>query len=143
MPKPAKLPSRNPYPSRGSGELVLVVDDEPSMRELTAATLNSFGYRTMTANDGAEAVRLYSDKAGEISLVITDMMMPVMPGPATIDELKRIDPAVKIVAVSGMPINLQVRGSVNAFLYKPYSAMELLRSIERVLKGAVIGGAQI
>lgn len=124
-------------PPRGQGELVLVVDDEPLIRELTQATLNSFGYRTLTANDGAQAVGLYADKSKEISLVITDMMMPVMNGEAEIDELKRIDPSVKIVAVSGRDLNSHTRDEVDAFLPKPYSAGDLLRLIGRVLRGAV------
>jgi two-component system, cell cycle sensor histidine kinase and response regulator CckA len=120
-------------PPRGNGQLVLVVDDEPLIRELTKRTLNSFGYRTVTAKDGAEAVGVYADKSNDISLVITDMMMPVMTGEEAVDELKRMDPLVKIVAVSGMDLSSHTRDVVNAFLPKPYSASQLLRLIGRVL----------
>jgi two-component system cell cycle sensor histidine kinase/response regulator CckA len=134
-------PSSLAEPPRGHGELVLVVDDELYIRELTRATLNSHGYRTLTANDGAEAVGLYTDKSKEISLVITDIMMPVMNGEAAIDELKRIDPSVKIVAVSGLDLNPHTVDEVDAFLPKPYSAADLLRLIGHVLRGTVPKGA--
>jgi CheY-like chemotaxis protein len=130
-------PSPITEPPRGHGELVLVVDDERYIRELTRATLNSFGYRTLTANDGAEAVGLYADNSKEISLVITDIMMPVMSGEAAIDELKRIDPSVKILAVSGRDLNSHTKDEVDAFLPKPYSAADLLRLIGQVLRGPV------
>jgi len=81
---------------------VLVVDDEFSIRDITQQTLETFGYRVITANDGAEAVALYAQQVSEIALVLTDMMMPVMDGAATIQVLLRINPAVRIIAASGI-----------------------------------------
>src|SRR6185295_3029803 len=73
----------------GNGELILVVDDEESIREITRGTLETFGYEVLTARDGTEAVGLYADRKNEIALVLTDMMMPFMDGPATIRALRK------------------------------------------------------
>ncbi len=87
---------------RGHGELVLVVDDEASVRVITQATLASYGYRVVLACDGAEAVVIYASRQTEIAVVLTDMTMPVMDGAATIQVLKKINPAVRIIAASGL-----------------------------------------
>ncbi len=86
---------------RGNGETVLIVDDEASILTITGQTLQAFGYRVLTATDGADAVAVYARNMNEIAVVLTDMMMPVMDGPATIHALMRLNPAVKIVAASG------------------------------------------
>jgi two-component system cell cycle sensor histidine kinase/response regulator CckA len=80
---------------RGNGETVLVIDDEASVVTITGETLETFGYRVLTATDGAHGVAVYAKHMDEIDVVITDMMMPVMDGPATTHALKRINPAVK------------------------------------------------
>src|SRR2546422_6496534 len=86
----------------GQGELVLVVDDEATIREITKATLEAHGYRIVTAADGAEALALYAQHRDQIRLVLTDMMMPVMDGPATIRALRNLDPQIPIIAASGL-----------------------------------------
>ncbi len=73
QPKQASLP-------RGNGETVLMVDDEASILTITSQTLEAFGYRVLTARDGAEAVAVYAEHKDEIAVVLTDMMMPVMDG---------------------------------------------------------------
>ena len=60
----------------GHEELVLVVDDEDSIRQITKGTLETFGYRVMLASDGTEAIALYAANKEEIKVIITDMMMP-------------------------------------------------------------------
>src|SRR5829696_269470 len=86
----------------GNGELILVVDDEESIREITRSTLETFGYTVLTASDGTEALALYADKKNEIAVVLTDMVMPFMDGPATIRALQRMNPKVRIIAASGL-----------------------------------------
>jgi CheY-like chemotaxis protein len=123
---------------RGKDELVLVVDDEFSIRDITKQTLESFGYRVLTANDGAEAVALYAKQAHEIAIVVTDMMMPIMDGSATAQVLQRINPAVKIIAASGIASgDALARASaagVKHFLLKPYTAEKLLKLVHEVLE---------
>ena len=119
---------------RGDGELILVVDDEAPVRMVTRRMLESFGYRVVLASDGAQAVALYAEQKDEIAAVITDMMMPVMDGPATIRELRSLRPDVRIIAASGLH-GREVSASAEApiFLAKPYSAETLLTSLKRLL----------
>jgi PAS domain S-box-containing protein len=121
----------------GRGELVLVIDDEIAIREVAKGTLESFGYRVMTASDGNEALALYAKHKGEIAVVLTDMMMPLMDGPATIRALKKIDPKIKIIASSGLGANDKKAevdgGGIKVFLPKPYAADKLLKAIAEIL----------
>jgi PAS domain S-box-containing protein len=123
---------------RGNGETVLVIDDEASILTMTSQTLEAFGYRTLTAKDGADAVAIYALHRNEIAVVLTDMMMPVMDGPATIRVLRRINPALKIVASSGLHANGSVAkgGDVKHFLPKPYTPEILLKTIRAILHEA-------
>jgi CheY-like chemotaxis protein len=123
----------------GHGELILVVDDEESIREITRGTLETFGYRVLTASDGTEAVALYAENKDEIEIVLTDMMMPFMDGPATIRALKRLNPQIKIIAASGLAANDKAVEAQNVgvknFLPKPYTAEKLLTTLAELLRG--------
>jgi two-component system, cell cycle sensor histidine kinase and response regulator CckA len=123
----------------GNGELILVVDDEESIREITRGTLETFGYRVLTASDGTEALALYADKKNEIAVVLTDMVMPFMDGPATIRALQRMNPSVRIIAASGLGTGQHagegVLEGVSRFLNKPYTAEKLLKTLSEVLRG--------
>lgn len=122
---------------RGQGELILVVDDEPVVRQITKQTLEAFGYRVLLANNGAEALSVYSVQGAEIHLVLTDMMMPVMDGPAMIEVLRKINPEVRIIGASGLAVESQVARAtslgVKEFLPKPYTAETLLKALKKVL----------
>jgi CheY-like chemotaxis protein len=101
-------------------------------------TLNAFGYRAMVASDGAEAMAVFAAHKNEVKVVITDMMMPYMDGPATIRALRRLDPKVKIIATSGLKAEDKIADAaqmgVKTFLPKPYTAEKLLRVLASVLK---------
>ncbi len=119
---------------RGAGELILVIDDEESIRDITRQTLEAFGYRVILAANGEEAVRLYTEHRFEIDLVLTDMMMPGMDGAATIGCLKDLNPEVRIIATSGIHANkVLARSGTGNFLEKPYTAESLLTSLRQVL----------
>jgi len=122
----------------GHGELILVVDDEESIREITRGTLETFGYTVVTASDGTEALALYADKKHEIAAVLTDMVMPFMDGSATIRALQRMNPNVRIIAASGLGAGQRAgEGAlegVAVFLNKPYTAEKLLKTLAQVLK---------
>ena len=122
----------------GNGELILVVDDEESIREITRSTLETFGYRVLTANDGTEAIALYADRKNEVAVVLTDMMMPFMDGPATIRALQKMDRGVKIIAASGLTAGHRAGEAslegVAMFLGKPYTAEKLLVALAKILK---------
>jgi CheY-like chemotaxis protein len=125
---------------RGNGETVLLVDDEPSIIVITRRTLQAFGYRVLTATDGAEALAIYAEHKNEIAVVLTDMAMPILDGPASIRALMRINPAVKIIAASGLNSNgslATVSGpSIKYFLMKPYTAATLLKTLRAILDEA-------
>jgi nitrogen-specific signal transduction histidine kinase/ActR/RegA family two-component response regulator len=125
---------------RGNGETVLVVDDEASILTITSQTLQAFGYRVVTAMDGADALSVYVQHRNEIAVVLTDMMMPVLDGPATIQALMRINPTVKIIAASGLNTNggeaKPAGAGVKHFLTKPYTAGTLLKAMRAILDEA-------
>lgn len=122
----------------GHNELILVVDDEESIRGITKGTLETFGYRVLVASDGTEAVALYAENKDEIQVVLTDMMMPFMDGPATIRALKRLNPQIKIIAASGLAAGDKATEAaslgVKTFLPKPYTAEKLLRTLAELLQ---------
>lgn len=120
----------------GNGELILVVDDEASIREIAKAILQAHGYGVVTASVGTEAVALYAEHRGEIQAVLTDMMMPVMNGPAIIRALRGLNPDVRIIAMSGLASDGAGGGAgldVQALLPKPYTADKLLITLREVL----------
>ncbi|HET6862463.1 MAG TPA: ATP-binding protein, partial [Pyrinomonadaceae bacterium] len=121
----------------GHGELVLVVDDEESIREITKGTLETFGYRVLTASDGTQAVAIYADHPDDVAVVLTDMMMPFMDGPATIRALQRMNPNVRIIAASGLGASQRAADAslagVEIFLDKPYTAEKLLKALAKII----------
>lgn len=121
----------------GHGQLVLVVDDESSIREIAAATLRAHGYRALTASNGLEALDLFTEHNGDIDLVFTDMMMPQMDGSQAIRAIRRISPSVPIIVASGMgsePNGFEeAESDAIRRLQKPYSAETLLRALDEAL----------
>jgi CheY-like chemotaxis protein len=113
-------------------KVILVVDDEASIRAVTQATLEALHYTVLVANDGREAIDYYAQHNDTINLVLLDMMMPSMDGQTTIQALKRIHPEVKIVAVSGLSSNkdLALKAGAKGFLQKPYSSQDLINLVE-------------
>ena len=113
----------------GQGELILVVDDEMAVQEVTQATLEAHGYETMRAGDGIEAIALYAEHKREISVVLMDLMMPSLDPVTLIRTLCKLNPQVQIVAMSGLATNAAlatIKDGVQAFLAKPFTALELL-----------------
>jgi two-component system, cell cycle sensor histidine kinase and response regulator CckA len=131
---PAALPTDLPM---GQGELILVVDDERAIREITQGTLEAYGYRVLTAADGTEAIVLYAQHKDEVRLVLTDMMMPYLDGPALIRSLQKINPAVEVIASSGLTETERAREAellgVKTYLIKPYTAQDLLHTLHNAL----------
>jgi PAS domain S-box-containing protein len=122
----------------GAGEMILVIDDEAAIREMTLATLERFGYRALTADNGATALGLFASHKEEIGVVITDMMMPVMDGPVTIRALRKLNPQVRIIASSGLTESIDAADldqlGVKTFLIKPYDAKTLLKIVAQALR---------
>jgi PAS domain S-box-containing protein len=121
----------------GQGEMVLVVDDEVSVREITKASLETYNYQVVTASDGVEAIALYAQKP-EIQFILLDLMMPSLDSASTIRALRRINDRVSIVAMSGLASNEPIKNmgdaNVQAFLAKPFTSQELLQTLHRLKK---------
>jgi len=124
---------------RGRDELILFVDDEAAIATTVKKILERHGYRVVTAANGAEAVSIYAARGPEIAVVITDMHMPIMDGPATIIALLSMNPRVKIIGSSGLAANGGVAkaasSGVRYFVPKPYTAEQMLRTLREILDG--------
>jgi PAS domain S-box-containing protein len=122
----------------GHNELILVVDDDSAVRGLAQAVLESHGYRTVTASNGAEAVALYAANPHEIAIVLTDISMPFLDGASTIRILRQINPGANIIASSGQDEVAHIAelesGRPILFLQKPYTPVQLLLLLRQALQ---------
>ena len=119
----------------GGGELVLVVDDEAAIREITQQILETTGYRAVVASNGTEAIARYQEKKGQIKAIITDLMMPSMDGADLVRAVRAVDTEVRIIAMSGL-IGEKDRpetSGVDRFLVKPFTTETLLQTLRDVL----------
>ena len=126
---------------RGQNELVLVVDDEVSIRTLLGSVLKSSGYRVLTAADGKAAMEILRAHPAEIRLIVTDLMMPIMGGLALIREAQALEPGLKYVAMTGLGDTerreeLASLGVVEMAL-KPFGPEEILSALSRQLRKGV------
>lgn len=117
---------------------ILVIDDDPQVRHLLVLALNNAGHEAVSAENGAEGVRVY--RVEPTDLVITDLIMPEKEGIETIVELRREFPGVRIIAISGggrqsgvdfLPVAAKL-GAVRT-LHKPFTIKELYETVAEVL----------
>ncbi|MEH1773692.1 hybrid sensor histidine kinase/response regulator [Nostoc sp.] len=124
-------------PQKGHGELILVVDDEAAIQEITRTSLEDHNYKILVASDGIEAIALYAQNKDKISAVLMDIMLPSLDGLTAIRTLRKINPQVRIIASSGLMSDNKLSAvaaiGVNTFLSKPYTVNELLLSLQKVL----------
>lgn len=125
----------SPFLVRGRGELVLVVDDEESIRDLVTAALGRYGYRVLAAANGVEAMAIYPSRMAEIGLVVTDLSMPEMGGDELALALSRLNPAVNILFMSGVggPQPTEGLPPTAAILFKPFTVEKLVASVHDAL----------
>ena len=126
--------------NRGAG-LILVVDDEPSILQVCRKLLERSGFRVVTTTSGAEALDFFSLNPAEVSLIITDIMMPGMDGVTLLAKLRRIRPAICSIAISGLfemgdreKIGELKAAGFGSVLSKPFSCTELLTVINAELQ---------
>jgi PAS domain S-box-containing protein len=121
----------------GHGELVLVVDDEETVRRSASMVLEASGYEVVLAADGTEALAVFAQNSDRIAIVLTDLMMPFLDGVGLIRALHSMSPNVPIIASTGLEEKhklLELRAmDVETVLYKPYGAKALLRTVHRSL----------
>lgn len=129
---------------RGNGELILIVDDESSIRQVIKTALESYNYRTILASDGIGAIALYGKHQEEISAVIMDIMMPNLDGVTTMHTLQNLNSLVKVIATSGLIDNrkLALEAKATTFLLKPFSIKQLLQTLAEILSPYQSGQSQ-
>lgn len=135
---PVPRPSRRAPKLEGRG-VVLVVDDETQVRQVTQLLLRDFGFEVLVASDGVEAIEIFRVQASHIDAVLLDRTMPRMDGAETLGELRQIDPSVPIVMTNGygaaIAEDASPSGAVpNATLAKPYSAERLVAVPQQVMR---------
>ncbi len=126
-----------PKDIRGGTETILVAEDDLNVRGLVTAILKRFGYSTLEAGDGEEALRMFVENRDAIDLVITDVVMPKKNGRELYEELKKIDPHIKIIFSSGYTADAVLdkgilEGTVE-FIPKPLVPGDLLTRVRQVL----------
>jgi two-component system cell cycle sensor histidine kinase/response regulator CckA len=123
-------------PSLGT-ETILLVDDDETIRDLGKETLAIAGYKVLTASNGREALAIYANAQGEVSLVVLDLIMPQMGGKQCLEQLLKIDPKVKVLISTGHSSNgsaeeTRVSGA-RGFVSKPYTRNQFLRAVRQTL----------
>jgi two-component system cell cycle sensor histidine kinase/response regulator CckA len=124
-------------PPRGNGELILLVDDETAITDISRRTLEKYGYRVLIAHDGVDALTLYARQTAEIKAVVTDLEMPFLDGFGLVQAIKRIQPEAPILIATGRDSEdnnneklEQLReAGVARFLTKPFTSHTLLDSV--------------
>ncbi|MBD3274154.1 MAG: response regulator, partial [Candidatus Marinimicrobia bacterium] len=123
---------------RGQGEHILVVDDEPQIRYLLSDQLEALGYNVTTSEDGMSALQIFKAKPEMYTLIITDFGLPGMNGQDLAKEIHSIDPAKKIIGITGYIIDENYELTHNGFLAilkKPFELDELMSLISKNING--------
>jgi PAS domain S-box-containing protein len=143
LPRSARAPSVAPSAAgkvigRGDGQTLLVVEDDDSVREFVCCVLRSAGYAILTARDGDEAVRAAGAHPGQLDLLLTDIVMPNRNGRSLATELRRTNPGLRVMYMSGYPGDTLERYDGippgDAFLQKPFSREVLLEKMADALR---------
>jgi CheY-like chemotaxis protein len=121
---------------KGKGT-VLVIDDEPVLRELSRSMLGQAGYDVIIASDGTEGIAIYKKNQDAVDIVLLDMIMPGIDGRETFIELKKIDSGVKVIMTSGFSKDKRVEDvlaeGAKDFIQKPYTIYDLTDKVYGIL----------
>jgi CheY-like chemotaxis protein len=124
---------------QGKGELILMIDDEPTIGLLARVALTRAGYRVLAAASGEEGLALFRGNAREVRLVIVDLLMPGMSGVECIDRLRALDRTVRLVVTSAVAEADLVRDllatGIRGFVQKPFDVSRLLAVVRDALAG--------
>jgi CheY-like chemotaxis protein len=122
-------------------ETILVVDDEPALREMAGLILKNSGYSVLYAKDGREAVEIFRQDLQKVGAVLLDMTMPVMGGHEAFELIRNLQPGVPIVVTSGYSesgMRDELGGdAVAGYIHKPYTAAKLVECIQNALQRSV------
>src|SRR5258706_8302395 len=113
---------------------ILIVDDEPMIRKLLRFALEREGFRVLTAENGADAIRVSTRHPGEIDLLLSDVLMPGMDGPTLASQMLATDPNLPVLLMSGCYQNLPATSEAKyRFLPKPFSMGCLMSAIRSAI----------
>ena len=129
-------PAQPLVPTTGTRGLALVVDDEPTVRQVSELLLRHFGFEVLTAENGREAVDLFEAHRDRVRLVLLDLTMPVMDGAETLAAIRSRSAVVPVILYSGyaaeaIPAEL-TRDHATTFLQKPFARAELEAALTAV-----------
>lgn len=117
-------------------ETILLVDDEEMIIEVTQLMLTDIGYHVVAARSGTEAIDLYQQHQDTIDIILLDMIMPDMEGSEVVDQIRRINPEIKILLASGYNLNSKIddvlKKGCNGFIQKPFDLHKLSRELHRL-----------
>jgi two-component system, cell cycle sensor histidine kinase and response regulator CckA len=132
--------SASPHPSRSQHQepspppLILVVDDERAVCDLTGSMLELHGYSVLRASSGEEALELFDTYSDRITLLVIDIVMPRMSGPIVAQQLRVIRPQLPVLFVSGLVSQGNFQGVMGGwFLRKPYTQKLLVTKIQQLM----------
>jgi CheY-like chemotaxis protein len=118
-------------------ETILLVDDEEMIADIGKRILEKLGYRVLLAESGKSALKVYEDHRDSINLIILDMIMPDMGGSEAFDQLKAVDPSIRILLSSGYSLNGQasqiMKRGCNGFIQKPFNIEQISKKIRKIL----------
>ena len=127
---------------QGGNELVLILEDDPDVRQLVEATLTSFGYQTVSAASAIEAELLYRDRRDEVALLLADVVMPGESGPQFYHRMVRENPDLKVLFMSGYAdtksICTDVRRQGLPLIQKPFQLADLGRLVREILEVSTV-----
>ena len=142
LPAPGAAPPAEAAPATGTGETVLVVDDEPAVRLVTKRILQRNGYSVLEAAGGQEALRVLREHPGPIQLLLSDVIMPEMNGREVAERVRERRPGIKVLFMSAYsPEAIAHDGLLEEgapFLRKPFEIGPLLQAVRRALDGAEV-----
>jgi signal transduction histidine kinase len=132
----------SPVPRARSGELILIAEDEATLRRAAVQALQRSGYTVLAASDGAEALALAARHKGKINLLVSDVVMPGLSGPQLYEELKRERPDLRVLFTSAyLADHVSRHGTValeGRFLLKPFTMSDLARKVRDVMDASTV-----
>jgi two-component system cell cycle sensor histidine kinase/response regulator CckA len=134
-----KVPLEKPMTEKllKGSETLLLIDDEDMVIDIGREILEYLGYAVITARSGAEAIRQFKQQKGRIDLVILDMIMPNMSGSETFENLKMLNPELKVLLSSGYSIDGRamemINRGCNGFIQKPFNLKQISQKIREIL----------
>jgi two-component system cell cycle sensor histidine kinase/response regulator CckA len=135
---PAEKPAQEAVRDLSGSATVLLVEDEDAVRMGGVRALTSRGYTVHEASSGVEALEIYHELEGRIDIVVSDVVMPEMDGPTLLGELRKLQPDIKFIFVSGYAEDAFARNlpadAQFGFLPKPFSLKQLATVVKEVLE---------